>query len=311
MPTEQRTAPLPISLTELRRRVIEHDSSLIAQGSAPHQRPLAVSMAIARELGITWTIGALGADPVTEAVHKIYGELYRVRDLALPPVHVGAFMFRDVFFRVWVPVAYGTVAIRPFDLIDDMSEAQKRWMASEPADLGRFLDQVIDLVDFGYGLDDLSKMHSSEAEAVSLLKLSRAHLEAAANACVGSVDPYAVAQNSLIAIELNFKGALRASGRSERELKDIGHDMLSLGRAFVGAYAKANSPLLLTVCASLPKLVTHRYERLSLSRQQIGDIVMKAQFLGGEVMRQLTDRNIRSAFRMEGSPEAVARVFPA
>lgn len=302
---------LPISNEALLKRVIEHDSALIAKGCPPHQRALAVSLAIVREVGVTWQISGSGGDPITEAVHLIYRDLYRVRDLALPPIHVGAFMFRDVFFRVWVPMAYGSVGLDPFQQIDDMSDTQKRWMASEPTDLARFLDQFIDLFDFGYGLDDFSKIHKGATEAVDLLSLGRAHLEAAANACVGSVDPYAVAQNSLIAIELNFKGALRASGRSEKELKDIGHDMRSLSAAFAGAYAKANSSLLMKVCTSLPKLVTHRYERLSLSRQQIGEIVMKAQFVGGEVMRQLSDRDMRSAFRMNGSPEPALRVFPA
>jgi hypothetical protein len=124
------------------------------------------------------------------------------QDLYMPPMHVGAVMLRDVFFRVLVPVAFGDVTIEPFDLVDGMSEAQKRWMASEPAELGRFIDQAVDLLDLGYGLDDFSKMHAGKEEAVGRLKLGRAHLEAAANACIGSVAPYAVAQNSLIAAEL-------------------------------------------------------------------------------------------------------------
>jgi len=308
---QQHKSSLPISLAELRRRVIERDSALISQGLAPPQRPLAVSVAIARELGISWTIGALGSDPVTEAVHQIYRELYRIGDLAMPPVHVGAIMFRDVFFRVWVPMAYGTVAIEPFDLIDEMSDAQKRWMASEPAALGRFIDQVIDLFDFGYGLDDFSKLHAGDDEAVSLLRLGRAHLEAAANACVGSVDPYAVVQNSLIAIELLLKGALRAAGCTEKKLKAIGHDLVALSAEFVSRQPAADGGLMGRACASLPRLVTHRYQRLSLSRVQIGDVVMKAQYLGGEIMRQLSDRSLRQAIGVGDIPPPVPRSFPA
>lgn len=303
--------PLRISRAELRRRVIEHDSRLIAEGHAPFQRPLSVSMAIAREIGVTWTLGPDGSDPVTDAVHEIYRELYRPQDLYMPPIHVGAVMFRDVFFRLLVPVAFGTVAIEPFGLVDGMPETQKRWMASEPAELGRFIDQAVDLFDFGYGLDDFSKMHAGKEEAVDLLKLGRAHLEAAANACVGSVDPYAVAQNALIAAELLMKGALRAAGCGEAELKAIGHDLVALGAAFSAREPAADAALIGKVCASLPRLVTHRYRRLDLGRVQIGDVVMKAQYLAGEVMRRLSGRDTRLALRVDALPPPVPRTFPA
>lgn len=307
---QQHKSLLPISLAELRRRVIQHDSSLISQGFAPYQRPLLVSVAIARELGITCTIGAFGSDPVTTAVQKIYQELYSKRDLAMPPVHDGAIMFRDVFFRVRVPIVYGTVAINPFDFIDEMSDAQKQWMASEPTALGRFFDQFIDLWDFGYGLENFSRRHAGDDEVVSLFCLGRAYLEAAANACVGSVDPYAVVQNSLIAIELLLKGALRSAGCTEKKLKATGHDLVALSAEFASRHPAADGGLMGRVCASLPRLVTHRYQRLNLSRVQIGDVVMKAQYLGGEIMRQLSDRSFRQAVGVGDIPPPVPRTFP-
>ena len=310
MEDKRNTACLPISSSELQKRVIDHDSALIGQGRPPHQRALAVSMAIARELGITWTLGGRGSDPVTDAVHAIYRQIYRTRDLALPPIHVGAFMFRDVFFRIWVPVGYGKCRLDPFQLIDDMSDIQKRWMASEPNEVGRFHDQFVDLFDFGYGLDDFSKVRSDATEALNLLSLSRAHLEAAANACVGSIDPYAIAQNSLIAVELILKGALRAAGYGEKELKDIGHNMATLSAAFLTAHPQADGARVERVCVSLPRLVTHRYERLALTRQEVGHIVMKSQYIAGEVMRQLSDRDIRQALCMGGTSAPRPRVFP-
>jgi hypothetical protein len=99
-------------------------------------------------------------------------------------------------------------------------------------------------------------------------------------------------------------------GFGDAELKAIGHDLVALGAAFSASQPAADAVLVRNVCASLPRLVTHRYRRLDLGRIQIGDVVMKAQYLAGEVMRRLSGRDARLTLRANALSPPLPRTFP-
>jgi len=102
---------------ELLKLIIEVDDELIQEKAEPWQRPIMAYMRIAQRLhpGSSTT---LENDPLFNAVNQIYSELYRPSDLHMPPMHIGAFMFRDVFFPLRIPYTFGSPAINPVDFID-------------------------------------------------------------------------------------------------------------------------------------------------------------------------------------------------
>lgn len=142
-----------INLTKL---VLEVDDELMQQGVEPFQRPLHACRVIAERLNAILPHD----DPLFQAVDQIYNELYRSTDLFMPPMHIGAFMFRDVFFPLRIPVIFGSPAINPVDFLIDVPEIQKRWLFTDQQTGLTFFDQVIDLMDFVYDLDDLEKMET-------------------------------------------------------------------------------------------------------------------------------------------------------
>ena len=81
--------------------------------------------------------------------------LYRRSDLAMGGIHGGIFMFRDVFARISIPLAYGQVAFKPLELTD-LSPMQLKWLCSRPADLQMFMDQFTDIFDFAGGVGNLA-----------------------------------------------------------------------------------------------------------------------------------------------------------
>ncbi|MBW4465536.1 MAG: hypothetical protein KME07_08855 [Pegethrix bostrychoides GSE-TBD4-15B] len=255
-------------------------------------------------------------DPLFKSVNQIYEALYSKSDLQMPPVHVGAFMFRDVFLPIRIPIIYGRPAINPIDFLIDVPELQKRWMFSDKNSSLAYYDQVIDLMDFVYGIDDLDKTGKLPAKALEWWNLAKIQLEAAAATVLGSFNKYAVTQNCCISVELVLKGALRAKGIDETVLKDsnkgYGHNLENLVEKAFQELPNLDREVMLFVVKQLPIYVKTRYEALSFSRLELGKFLMNAQYIGGEILRQFSDRNHRAAFNntSDDTLDFTHRTFP-
>ncbi|NJO78042.1 MAG: hypothetical protein HC827_05615 [Cyanobacteria bacterium RM1_2_2] len=285
-----------IDLTKL---VIEVDGELIQEGAEPFQRPLTAYMRIAKRLQ-PGSSSILQSDPLFNAVNHIYSELYRLSDLQMPPMHVGAFMFRDVFFPLRIPVIVSPFAINPVDFLTDVPEIQKRWLFTDQQSGLAFFDQVIDLMDFVYGLNDLEKIGQLPDKTVEWWYLAKQQLEAAAATVLGSFNKYAVIQNCCISTELLLKGALLAHGIDKDTLKDekkgYGHILKNLVNRAGELLPNIDKDNLLFVVQQLPNYAKSRYEARQDSRLDLGNYLMSAQFIGGEILRQFSNRNFRSDF---------------
>lgn len=283
-----------IDLTKL---VIEVDDELIQQGLEPFQRPLSAYLIIAQRLKPGSSI-TLEYDPLFKAVEHIYKELYRVTDLKMPPMHLGAFMFRDIFFPLRIPIPVGLSKNNPLDCLIDVPEIQKRWLFNDQQTYLKFLDQFIDLTDFIYGLDDLEKIGNLPTKTVEYWYLAKQQLEAAAATLVGSFNKYAVIQNCCLSTELLLKGALIDKGFDEETLRrKYGHNFQKLVNKNAEYLPNLNREILLFVVQQLPQYVDSRYEAQSFSRLQLGNLLMNTQFIGGEILRQFSNRNCRADFK--------------
>lgn len=288
-----------INEIDLTKLVIEVDDELIQKGIEPFQRPLHTYSTITQRLKPGSSI-TLEHDPLFNAVNQIYKELYRLTDLVMPPIHIGTFMFRDVFFPIRIPVIFGSLAINPVDFLIDVPNTQKRWLFNDQKTALTFLDQVIDLIDFTYGLDDLKKMGKLPSKTVEWWDLAKQHLEAAAAILLGSFNKYAVIQNCCLSTELLLKGSLMAKGVDEKTLADnkkgYGHDLKNLVNKTADYLPNLNRETLLFVVQQLPHYVQSRYETQNFSRLDLGRFMMNTQFISGEILRQFSNRNCRKDF---------------
>jgi hypothetical protein len=285
-----------IDLTKL---VLEVDDELIQDKVEPFQRPQAAYLKIAQRLQPGGS-SILQSDPLFNAVNQIYEQLYRSTDLQMPPMHIGAFMFRDIFFPIRIPLIFGTPKVNPVDFLIDVPEIQRRWLFHEQQTGLTFFDQVIDLMDFVYGLSDLEKPGQLPSKTVEWWHLAKQQLEAAAATVLGSFDKYAVIQNCCISTELLLKGALLASGIDKDTLKNekkgYGHKLENLVNRIGELLPNIAKDKLLFVVQQLPNYVNSRYEAVQVSRLELGRFLMNTQFVSGEVLRQFSHRNLRSDF---------------
>lgn len=291
--------------------VLEVDDELIEEGFQPFQRPLNACSRIANRVGIGFTIGR-EKDPFVEAVHKVYEKLYRPSDLHMPPMHIGTFAFRDIFLPLRVLVAYGKVEVNPMQGMKDVPENVLKWVFHKDETGHTLYDQWIDLYDFVYSIDDIRKLKNHSEQAIELWLLAKQQLEVAPATLLGSIDKYTVIQNSIIAMELLLKGALYTSGINEKEVRDFGHKMKDLVDKACEVMPKADHARLKMIIERTPKLVERRYQMKNYKRTELGQIMMDAQYIAGEVLRQFSDRDMRSSIQgqSESGRDYTKRYYP-
>jgi len=280
--------------------VMEVDDELVQEGLQPYQLPINACSRIADRIGISFSIGQ-EKDDFVEAVHKIYEKLYRASDLHMPPMHIGTFMFRDVFLPLRVFVIYGKVRLSPMQGMHDVPENVLKWVFHNDETGQTFCDQWIDLYDFVYGLDDVEKLKNHPAQAIEFWLLAKQQLEGAAATLLGSIDKYTVIQNSVIAMELLLKGALFANGMTEKEVRNYSHNMKELVEKACEIMPNADHTRLKMMVGRAPKLVERRYQMKDYKRTELGQIMMDAQYAAGEVLRQFIDRDIRVSLAGESA----------
>jgi hypothetical protein len=135
--------------------------------------------------------------------------------LAVGGIHGGIFMFRDVFARIDIPMAYGKVAIEPLKLTD-LSDTQIKWLCSRSADLQMFLDQFTDIFDFAGSVATFGDYKRPTKEALEVFWLAAFQLQAAAAALSAAFDFRGAVQSAILGAELALKGGLAAIGADEK-----------------------------------------------------------------------------------------------
>jgi hypothetical protein len=301
---------------DLRKLVIEVDEELITEGVEPFKRHLAAYFRILEKLGLNQGSPRplFGNDPLCDAIHQIYIQLYRQSDLSMPSMYLGAFMFRDVFFPLRIPIVLGgSLAINPIDLLD-APDIPKRWLFDNHQTGLAFFDQFIDLMDFAYGLDDLEKIGNLPKETVEYWYLAKQQLEAAAaTLLLGSFSNYAIIQNCCIATELLLKGALMTKGLNKNDVREkYGHNLKELVKDSAILLPSLDKETLRSVIEKLPPYIGSRYDASGSSRVDLGTFLMNTQFIGGEVLRQFSTRNFRLEFisRADNTFDLTNRSFP-
>ena len=289
------------SRDELLAAILLADEEGLNAGEYPAQRTMTTIFRVMRKLGFEgYTFAGSGTDPLVDRIHDLIKQIYRPEDIAVGAMHLGVFMFRDVFARIVVPPGYGTCAVDPFRCTN-LTETQLGWLARRQEDRNAFHDQFADIWDFGWGVQELGHARPVTPDCENFLDLARFHLQAAAAVVTGAFDLGGAVQSSLIAAELALKGGLAANGLSLSDLKSLGHDLPALATELAKHEAKLDGVRIATTVGKLPEYVPNRYSPAQPDRRTTGQIVMGAQYVAGEVIRQLTDRNFR----------AIAKNYPA
>jgi hypothetical protein len=300
-------APPWTGLTERERdllpTILAVDEAGLQAGRDPSQRSFDTMMKASEILypGRVFIMTGQGAGNEAEEIGDLVSKLYRPEDIGVGGMHIGVFMFRDIFVRMIAPYILGRTGV-DFLKLTDLTDTQKHWVASRPGDMGALTDQFIDLFDFGYGLDELGHTRAVPPDCQTMMGLSSFQLQAAASTLLTAFDRRGAVQAASLATELALKGGLIANGFTVDELKDskkYGHHHDKLALALAAKEPAFDADRVLTTISKFPEFVPNRYSPTQPSRVEAGHIVMGAQYISAEVMRLLSARNMRLTGGME------------
>lgn len=292
---------------ELLKLIIEADDLLLREGMEPRGRSLTVIQNVMGSLGQVFSISPMhfaNPPPLAQRIRALHTSLYRSSDFGVGGLHGGVFMFRDVFARITVPIIYGRVRLNPFEMTD-LSEKQIQWMCSRDHDMHMFLDQFVDIYDFAGGTSSLGGYKTPPKEALDTFMLAAFQFQAAAAALSVAFDFRGAVQSAIIGAELALKGGLATAGADEAARRKHGHNLASAARAIKEAMSNFDLERVLVTILCIPPYVENRYSPTQPNRIETGHIVMGAQYIAGEVMRQVTGHSIRRGLSMPAE-----RVYP-
>ncbi|QOG22255.1 MULTISPECIES: hypothetical protein [Bradyrhizobium] len=273
--------------------VVKADEELFAAGEDIRQRQFRVPSVVMRQLGYV-SFGLFGdyTSPILKRIRAQFARLYSAHDLAVGG-HIGVFMFRDIFGRIGIPHGYGTVRIVPIDHVE-LTDVQKHILASDSAAFDAYHDQFADLFDLEYGVRELRAPYAQMELVERFLNLSRLHLHGAAAILTGGYDFRGAVQSGLLATELALKALAAATGLGENDIRDgYGHHIDRLINYLEPKWSTLDAARVRRVTEAQPRYVRNRYAKEQPKRVEVGHTVMGAQFVAGEVTRQLSDRDFR------------------
>ena len=300
------TDGVEISDEELLRALKAADELHLEQGMEPSARSILNVGKALEAFGIHTVLMGRHAPPIVERTMALSNQLFMKKELQDGGLHLGAFLFRDMFCRLYAPIAFGECMIDFFKLVD-LTDVQKGWLAETPEELARFVDQASDILDFGFGWSEFGHDRKLNARSIDLIWRSHVQLEAAAATATSAYDFRGTVQSALLGAELALKAGLAAHGVTDKELasRDIGHNLSAAAERLGGFEPRLDVARIKRVAAKMPDFVQSRYNTPPPGRMETGHILMGAQYIASEVTRQFTDRNCRAC-----NPDAPPRTYP-
>ncbi len=278
--------------------VIALDKKLIQEGVPLYKRPFYV----AQEWAKTNNFHVDLLDPyffesIVAPAQKIYDNLYLKGNFSFPPILSGGVAIRDIIYSVKVPLAYGKILITPLDLIDIDQNELGMIFTHYPEEGFQALYSVCDLIDFGYGANDLISMNSP---ATGFLERTIEQIAAFSNASSNHLPIDAFVQTALLTAELAFKATFIHLGESEEYCrKKFSHRHVDMACYLAQKLPAQSDNEILKICKNFPNYVHSRYNSTGLKRFELIKVAMGAQFVAAECTRRITDRNILKSIQAQ------------
>ncbi|MPS47523.1 hypothetical protein [Methylobacillus sp.] len=271
-----------------------------AQENIPfHARPFRAAMEI---LGNQFSIG-LGGNPQVREIEQAYERLIPEVKFTWPGMGTGLAASVDRVRKVTIGIVYGIDHIT-VDKGLGFSNHQEwaTWCRGDRKIAERSAFALADMHDLVYGIN-----HGAQHKNASTfwgLATEQLKLVAESLSQSGSIGS-AVLQPICLTAELAMKGTLLHLGVPENELKNprlFGHDLNKLGEKMTKKSAHRDDPLLLLALSKFPDYVGDRYRETQLTRMEIINLALDAQFVAASAVRRISGVDMASQIEATTGP---------
>lgn len=268
--------------------ISRHNERLAQEDISLYQRPIYISIEWLKENNIQSDI--LNED-IINPIMTYLKRLYPMGDFAFPRVIIGGLAISDNYYKVQIPIIYGEINIDIIDMIDIESEQLDILIKYKRMNTKTVINTICDLYDFGYGLDDL-KM--SNSPGITHLTNASLHMEAVTAILTDSSSISAAIQSICLIAELAMKGSLLHLGCTDKKLKNLSHNLISIASTLINCKSLPSDEKLIIACKKLPDYVMSRYTLSNLKKVEVLEFAQLAQYIAAESVRRITDRELLS-----------------
>lgn len=276
--------------------ILKLDERYAVEGIPFHTRPFRAARDL---LGKQFGLG-VGKDPRIGEIERAYARLIPEVEFTWPGMGTGLVASIDRVRKVTIGIVFGSVSISAHKGLGFSSHQEwVTWCRGDHTVAARSAFAFADMYDLVYGIDYLPQ----QGNVTIFWGLAAAQLKLVAESLSqsGSISS-PVLQPICLAAELAMKGTLLQLGVSEKDLKNsklFGHDLVKLGEKMTQARSHRDDVLLLGALSKFPDYVGDRYRETQLSRLEVIDLALNAQFVLASAVRRMSV--VDMAFQMETS----------
>lgn len=278
------------------------DSQYAEEGIPFHARPLRAAAEILQE-GFVMGSGHFGNPKVAE-VCAAYERLISETLTTWPGMGTGLVASVDRVRSVVVSVAYGSCSLTAAKGLGfDSEEEWFAWCRRDAGIITRSLFAFADIYDLIYGIDELKAFNKTRA--FELLCKATEQMATTTSRLATSGDPgEAILQTIGLTVELALKGSLLHLGVPEDLLakRAYGHNYHALADKLIELQPHRDDCILVSALHKLPDYVESRYHYTGMTRLQIIDLAIGAQFVAASAVRRISSGDIASQVETSNCP---------
>lgn len=282
------------------------DAQYAEQGIPFHARPLRAAVEVLKE-GFAMGCGPFGNPKVAE-ICAAYERLIPETATTWPGMGTGLVASVDRVRSVVVSVAYGSCNLTAAKGLGfDSEEEWFAWCRRDADIVTRSHFAFADMYDLIYGIDELKTF--GRTRAFDLWCKATEQLATTTSRLATSGDPgEAILQTIGLTAELALKGSLLHLGVPEDSLakRPYGHNCHALADTLIELKPHRDDCILHGVIHKLPDYVESRYHCTGMTRLQIIDRALGAQFVAASAVRRISRRDIAAQVEASNSPRARA-----
>lgn len=269
-------------LEEINRRMSQ-------EGIPYHQRPFHALQEWSRLRKCSVALGS-------ELSEKVFAWFYRNSPPEahhIGPQYEGAFYYDAYFWRVTIPIAYGSVRLDPWESLKGVPQAVLARLRSDTDAALQFMALWADCMDYGFGREDILNT-LPDSYGKHLFASANDHLNATVALLRERRPNPKATESACMTIEIFLKAfiALHRGLTDEQAKKEIKHDLAVGLRKCLAIQPLSELGALGERIGQLPP-ANSRYEAKQRHPEELWFAYGTAQFAGSAVVRSLTDRNVR------------------
>lgn len=220
-----------------------------------------------------------------------------------PDFH-GVFFFRNVYWRVVIPLVFGTRKLNPFDALATMPAQTKRYIESNDQRRREYVLLWADCLDYDFGYITARNNLSANAFLNEMVtSVDRELRSAIAELCQKKPNSNAM-YSARHCTEKVLKGflSLQSGLTAERAKSEFGHDLGKLMKEVKDLHPNSE---LISIENQLGTFAPYQdqYSSRSFSRDELWHAYRLAQFAAAELARAVSGRNLRAVVQesLQGS----------